>query len=111
MTLVKAVKINAPAIRVRAWLIEALYSAFPAEQMFGLARTETVIRNLILSAEQLEILVRHENVQISGHRTDRAVAIEHFARGVDFGAKTDRATMATARDDHSTVTDLARLRG
>ena len=111
VTNVQATPVYTPAIRVRARLIKTLDAAMPAKEMLGSARPKAIGGEHIRAAVQREIRVRHDQMQITGARAHRAIAVEEFHRCGTFKMKAHCAAMAPARDVHSTVTDLARLRG
>ena len=109
---------HAPAIGVRTRLVKALDPAIPAKQMFGLARAEPVCGKVFPAAQQDEPIVRNDQVEKAGRRTDRAIAIEQLGGGFALRREANRAAVAPAidRDEagcaaHSPVTDFARLRG
>ena len=109
--IVKTMEIDAPAIRVRAGLVEALYPANSTKKMLGLSGAEAVARQRSLLARQLELRVRHDQMVEPRHAARGTIAVEQFDRRGDFRLEADRPAMATAANLHSTVTDFARLRG
>src|SRR3546814_13853 len=76
-----------------------LYPACRAEDVPGLAAAEAIARRLRLAIRQPEGAFGHDQVQIAGHRADRAVAVQHFdiCRG-KIGLEMDEAAMAAAAD-------------
>ena len=110
--LIDAMPMYTPAVRVRSGLVEALYPAARAKQMLGAARAETVRRQCFRPAQQLEVRMRHEEVQEARHAANRTVAGEQLGRRLDLRRKADGSAVTAALDPHySTVTDFARLRG
>src|SRR3546814_2758107 len=79
--------------------VKALYPACRAEDVPGLAAAEAIARRLRLAIRQPEGAFGHDQVQIAGHRADRAVAVQHFdiCRG-KIGLEMDEAAMAAADD-------------
>ena len=106
---------HAPTAGVRFGLIKALHAARATEQMFRLSAAETIRGQVFITRKQREPVMRNEQVQIAGGRTDRTIAIEHFGLTLAKRLEPHCAAMAAASDAyefaHSTVTDLARLRG
>lgn len=101
---------------MRTRLIEALDPARLAKEVLCLLASEPVGGEVGLAFEQREPVVRDEQVEKAGGRTDRAIAIEQFGFGIGQRLEPDRAAMAASCDRnqlpaHSTVTDFARLRG
>ena len=60
---------------------------------------------------KFERLVRYYQMQIAGLGANAAIAIQQIDWRFNLSGKSDRPAMAAARNLHSTVTDLARLRG
>ena len=83
--------------------------------MLGFGAAKPVGGEMILATHQRETIMRDEQVEITARRANRAIAIEEVRARVAERLKAHRAAMAAAGDPderaHSTVTDLARLRG
>src|SRR3546814_17649237 len=58
--------------------ISDLSSDVCSSDLPGLAAAEAIARRLRLAIRQPEDAFGHDQVQIAGHRTDRAVAVQHF---------------------------------
>jgi len=65
MTWVERLQVHAPAIRVRARLVEALSTAAIAENMLSLPRAKPVAGQAVRAGKQLKLLMRNEEVQIA----------------------------------------------
>ena len=106
---------HAPAVGMRLWLVEALHPADLAKQMLGLGAAKPVGGEVILARYQREAFMRDEQMEIPARRANRAIAIKQFGPRVAQRLAPHRAAMAAPGDAneraHSTVTDLARLRG
>ena len=96
VSFVEAMPIHAPGVWVGARLIETFDAAMSAEQMIGGLRSEPIGSERVLTALQDEIAMGHNQVQIAGPRTHRAVAVEHLRPSGGAEAKADRAAMASA---------------
>ena len=96
MTIIETMIIHAPAIRVGARLVIAFDAAMPAKQMLRLPAAEPVARQIAIALQQGEMLVRHDEMQKAGPRTNRTIAVEHIGLGFDRAPEADRAAMATA---------------
>ena len=69
--------------------------------MLGGAGAEAIAGQGIAAGQQLEPLVRHHDVQKSGHRADRAIAIDRRHRGLgQVRRKPHRPAMTATMDDH-----------
>src|SRR5262245_39666089 len=75
--IVQRVDIDAPGVRMRSRLVEALHAARRAEQMLRAAGPKAVVGQRVLTLEQPEIPVRHDQVPKARPAADRAVALEH----------------------------------
>ena len=71
---VEAAHIDAEAVGLGAWDIEALDAAYRAEMMLRRAGVETVWDERVPALQQPEALSRHDQVHIARHAADRAVA-------------------------------------
>ena len=113
--IIKAGQMHAPTVRMRLWLVETLHPAYAAEHMVRFPAAKSVGGEVILAGQEREALMRDEQVQIAARRADRAIAVEQVWARIAPRLEADRAAMAATRDPdelaHSTVTDLARLRG
>ena len=96
---------------MRARLVEALDSTGLAKQVVRRAGAETVRLQRVRAGFKFEPFVRHDQMKEPGRAADRAIAIEHLQLRFYLAGKPHSAAVATAADLHSTVTDLARLRG
>lgn len=114
-SLVDAQVMDTPAIEVRAGPVEALDAAAATEQMFGKPGMESIAGQLLPGRDEAETVLRNRAVEIAGHRAYRAIALQEPDPFGHISFEADRAAMAPAGDfplfAHSTVTDLARLRG
>jgi hypothetical protein len=74
----------------------------PAEQVLRLARTEAVTAERVPAREELETVVRHDDVKKAGHPAHRAVALERFDWWLGhLGLITHRSAMASTLHPHS----------
>jgi len=92
---VQAVDVDTQAIRMRSRHIKWLYPAVPAKCVLRYTRIERVRRQFILTRDQAEIAVRHEQMQETAHVTDAAIAPRrlNIPRRIDF--KSHAAAVAT----------------
>lgn len=68
------------AILIRAWDVKALYPARLTKLVFGAARIERVLAEMVSTFEQAKSGCRDDHVNIPAHRADRAIAILHLER-------------------------------
>jgi len=102
---IKAAEVDAPRLWMAPRLVEALDPAGSTEEMLRSPGAEAVRGQLVRTAEQFEIAMRHDQVQKPCLAADRAIAVEHFERRLDRDRETHRAAVATALQLHSTVTE------
>ena len=93
---IKASNIDTVAVRIRARNIERLDATISTEKMFGDACVELIGRDFVIAANEREIVFAHNQVYVTAHAADTAIALVdlEICRGVDF--KSDAATVATA---------------
>lgn len=108
---IQATEIHTNAVRMRSRSVKALDAASLAEKMFGLPGPEAIRRQSFIAPEKKEVFFRNDQMEITRFRADRAVAVEQRRLFGNLSLEADGAAMTTARNLHSTVTDLARLRG
>jgi len=83
-------------------LVEAFDAAGRAEEVLGGAGAEAVGGERVAAAQQLEILMRDDDVEEAGHRADRAIAIERGNRRPrHFGLEPHCPAMTSARNLHA----------
>src|SRR5262245_38408978 len=63
---------------MRARYIERLHAADRAEQVLRGARVELVRGEYVRAREELEAVLRNDQVQVAALRTHRAIAVDHF---------------------------------
>ena len=99
---IETMEIDAPAIGMRSWLVKAFYATVPAKQMFRLPAAKSVTGQITLAFDQGKLPMRRDQMQKTGARANRAVAVEQFGRCFYFGFETDSAAMAATlyRGDH-----------
>ena len=92
---IEAPYIHVDFVRIRTGHVEGMNTAVLAERMFGYARVESVSGQLVLTAQELELLRRHDQVQKALFRAHRAVAI---CDAIEIGghAETHATAVATA---------------
>jgi hypothetical protein len=99
--LIEAVRIDAPRIRVRAGLIEALHAATAAEQVLGSTCAEPIAGQRITARKKLELLVWDNHVQKARGAANRTVAIERWnGRVRQLGVEPNGSTMTSTSDSH-----------
>src|SRR3546814_13967844 len=97
---IQATQIDADALGVGTGPVKALYPACRAEDVPGLAAAEAIARRLRLAIRQPEGAFGHDQVQIAGHRADRAVAVQHFDIGRGkIGLEMEEAAMEIRKTD------------
>src|SRR5262245_30190057 len=74
--LVEAIGVDAPSVGMAAWLVETLHAADFAKEMLSRAGAKAITGQAVSPSHQLEILVRHHDMQEAGHRANRAIAVE-----------------------------------
>ncbi len=111
MARIKAAEIDAPCTRVAARLIKRFDPAGLTEQVLRCARTEAIRLQSLLTAQKRKILMAYNQMLKARLGADRAIAIQQFHRWLNLNSKAYRAAVTAALQPHSTVTDLARLRG
>jgi hypothetical protein len=93
---IQAIEINAPGVRMRPGLVKAFNAASFAEQMLRSPRTEAIRPKHPRTGVQGKPVMRYDQVQKSGCRTNRTIAVEQLNFALAFKTKTHRATMASA---------------
>ncbi len=71
----QAVDVNANAIGMRTWHVERLDAAMLTEIMLSDTAIEPVGLERVFPAQQLEIVFRHDHVQVTAHSTNTAIAL------------------------------------
>src|SRR5262245_8853508 len=94
--IVEATDIDVDLVRIRARDVERMYPAVAAERVLGHLGVELVGGQIVLAADELEQLPRHDQMQEALLAADRAVALGH-TRKVGGDAKAHATTMASAR--------------
>ena len=75
-----------------------------AEKMLGRARAEAIAGQRIAPREQLEMLVRHHDMQEARHPAHRAIAVKRRDRRLRHSRfEPHRSAMAAALNLHGTV--------
>src|SRR5206468_5804023 len=88
IVLVKAARVDAVVLGVRARLVEGVDAAMPAKGVFRYARAKGVGRHLVSAAQDFEALVRDGQMQDALLCADRAVAFpDHGVRQIDLDAE------------------------
>lgn len=78
----QAVGVNADSIGMRPRHVKRLDAAVPTKIMLGDATIEPVSLERVFPAHQVEILFRNNDVQVTAHATDTAIAlISLYVRG------------------------------
>lgn len=94
MPRVQTVVIDAPAIGMGPRLVEAFDPAMLAEQMIGLFAAKFITGQVVSTFQQIELIMRYEQVEETRTRANRAIAIEHLRPFLHFRGKTNSSTMA-----------------
>lgn len=94
--IVQTTHIHVDLIRIGARNVKWMYSARGAKGVLGDTGIETVCRQRIFAAYQLEGIRRHDEMEKAFFAADRAIAFRH-AREVGSDTKAHVTTMATAR--------------
>src|SRR5690606_16664233 len=92
---IETTRVDVVAIRMRAGAAERVNAAGSAEAVFGNSGIEPVGDELLLALQQLEILRRHDQVDETLLRADRAIARERLVL-VNTDSKADFAAVAAA---------------
>jgi hypothetical protein len=74
VNIIDAACIDVDLVRIRAWHIERMDAAVPAERVLGHASVKRVGRKIIFAAEQLEPLWWHDQMDDALLGADRAIA-------------------------------------
>ena len=67
--------IDTVAVRIRARNIERLDATTAAEEMLGNSRVELIGGNVILTADEREIIFSYNQMQVSAHTANTAIAL------------------------------------
>lgn len=72
---IKAARIYTEAVRVRSRHVEGFYAAVATEIMLRRAGIEGIARQIILSSRQAKRICRNDEVLVSRHAADTAIAL------------------------------------
>lgn len=98
---VEAAHVHAIAVGVRARNIERLDTANLAERMLGDAGIEGVGRDVLGAAHEFQSGPRHDEMQITRLRADRAIALARFDVLWRLDLESHRAAMAAPMVPHA----------
>src|ERR1041385_4445217 len=96
---IKAARVDAVPVRMRARHVERLHAASRAEEMPRHAGVERVRGERILAPKQAEPRLRHDQMQVAGFGADRAVALGDLQSGWGLDFETDPTAVTTALMD------------
>ena len=96
LPVIKAAIGDRHAIRVRARNIIAFHAASFAEEMLGRAGVEGVTGERIFALQELEAACGHNDMDVAGHSTDRAITVFCFQAFGQIDLEPYRAAMASA---------------
>ncbi len=87
--------VEAPAIRMRTWLVKRFDAALVAKQVIGLAGVEPVTGQLIQSLNYATVFMRHNQVQKAGHAAHGTIAMKQCFIAIHRRFELNRSTVTT----------------